>query len=441
MAAIAAIGIDPGRVHVTPAQFETLQDWFKVLNTISLVLSAVTVATNLLQAKKRAFPSRLTTCFAVAAFGFHVALSLSYLEDWATTASTPPDVPPERWSSCEVQAIFFAYFSTAVVFWWLIISFNLHRVVHMELTVKQARAYEPAYHVAGWGAPLLQVALLFGFKGYGTEVGALYCWITTKDHAVWKLLAFYGTLTTFSVVGLVWSYHIMSKLSKFHRRRMRVQRAALMRARASARNVRGSMSTRGSVTGEETPFLTGAEDSDGARDDDLSIGRGGGMSATEASAVYVASSPNVSDSDAGRAVAQASSSGGSYFSYYLWRQAMFMLVMLIRFVGFVVWQANYMLFTYDASVVSFPLCFVVNYLVCSVGSDTFFLICLTRENTARLCEVLHGRCSSLRAWRRRGDGLSADTGADADTDADSVAPSGGLGGMTPERPKRAPLRI
>lgn len=88
---------------------------------------------------------------------------------------------------------------------WLLISFNLHRVVHFELSLKEAKTYEVYFHLAGWGVPFLQICVLFAFHGYGTEVGALYCWITVRDGAVWKVVAFYAILTVFSLLGIAWS--------------------------------------------------------------------------------------------------------------------------------------------------------------------------------------------------------------------------------------------
>lgn len=159
---------------------------------------------------------------------------------------------------------------------------------------------------------------------------------------------------------------------------MKLQRAArkraIMRAQRSRRSSAGGSRGLSLAEHDEAASLLanqGGEESDTSRGDDLSVGgRSPGWNRhTAGSDSSYAQGAVLARTGTDSSAALASTTGDStYFSYYVWRQAMFMLVMLVRFVGFVAWQINYMLFSHGDSVITFPLCFIVNYLVCSVVS-------------------------------------------------------------------------
>lgn len=312
--------IPPG-VHVTPEQFGTLRQWFPIFNVTSLVLAAVTTAVNLTSRKRRAFPSRLTTCFAAAATGFHAALVYSWASDYEHLE--PPNKRLPHGSPCEIQGLFFAFFASCLSWWWFLISINLARTITLERTMAELKASEWVYHLFGWGAPLVQVVLLFIFRAVGTEEGALYCWISPRDHGAWKYGAFYAWLSVFYIVGLWYSFWIVKKLLHFHRRRVRTLKAEVQRARMSL------------------PGMGNA------------VGAGGGRAASHHHQRSVEGSPSGYGSSATAASTrrrvssamstQEGSVATSWFSYYVGRQVMFVLVLGIRWAVFLTWQINYSL--------------------------------------------------------------------------------------------------
>lgn len=54
--------------------------------------------------------------------------------------------------------------------WWVAICFNLWRVVVRGTKLAHAKRVEPLLHAACWGIPAVQVAGLYGFSVFGTEV-------------------------------------------------------------------------------------------------------------------------------------------------------------------------------------------------------------------------------------------------------------------------------
>lgn len=178
----------------TPSQLQTLRTTTTVVSWTSLGLSLLLYATNMIIAKRRRFPSRISTYFAFTASLYHLNVTLGSINNYSHM---------QQRSLCLTQAFLFQYFACSLVWWYFLLYYNLHRVVRdATVTVFHLQRYERYYCLIGWGVPFIQALIPLFFDKLGPKPGMLYCWINDET-GMWQFYCTYLPMLTLLIITLL----------------------------------------------------------------------------------------------------------------------------------------------------------------------------------------------------------------------------------------------
>ncbi|KDO28089.1 hypothetical protein SPRG_20247 [Saprolegnia parasitica CBS 223.65] len=165
----------------------------KVLNIISLILSAGAFTYKLQRAQSRRFPANL----AMLTCGYSVLLAATMVLDSIRDQSTPTSHGSV--ATCRVLGLAYQFFASLVVWNWILTIVVLYMVLGRQLPYSVVGSYDSMYYCLLSCVPSILLALGLSRNAFGFNAETKTCWIARPRHA---FMLFYAQLLFGLVVFL-----------------------------------------------------------------------------------------------------------------------------------------------------------------------------------------------------------------------------------------------
>jgi hypothetical protein len=193
-------------IGLTEDEINQLKSITTILSSASACSAAIVIIYNLLIKSRRAFPSRMSTYFAVANLFFALTISLGSINDFSVLSHS---------TLCTVQGFFFQYFGLSMVIWYSLIYYTLYQITSNNKSFLNIARWETGFLCLGWLFPLLPNILALSMDRFGYESPLLWCWFAaSSQNTVWKFCAIYGFLGISLFFAAIWLIRILRSMRR-----------------------------------------------------------------------------------------------------------------------------------------------------------------------------------------------------------------------------------
>ena len=96
--------------------------------------------------------------------------------------------------ACVVVAILLYYATMATLVWWVVLTFTWLLATTLKWAAEAIAKFWIAYHMVGWGIPLIQTTLVLGIQWIDGDVGSGVCYVGNLDMVAKGVLVFSPTV-------------------------------------------------------------------------------------------------------------------------------------------------------------------------------------------------------------------------------------------------------